>query len=136
MILRDLLLRVVLAVSLVISAASHSYLYVHGYQHIPGIGDGFLVQASVSFALAVLIPVGGPFWLRWAAAAVAGGSLVAFVLSRTVGLMGFTEHGWEPSPYAAASVIAEAVTVLTALVWVAWRRPAAVSPAGRLAKVK
>ena len=106
------LLRLGLAASLAVSAVSHAYLYVHGYQHIPQIGTAFLIQASVSFALAVLILVGGPGWLRWAAAAVAGGSVVAFVLSRTVGIFGFVERGWEPSPHAAVSVGAEVVTVL------------------------
>lgn len=110
--LKDLLLRAGIAVSLAVSAASHAHLYIHGYQHIPMIGTGFLAQASVSFALAVLILAGGPSWLPWAAAAVAGGSLVAFALSRTVGVVGFTERGWDPSPYAAASVGAEVVTVL------------------------
>ena len=104
--------RVGLAASLAVSAASHAHLYVHGYQHIPTIGTAFLIQASVCFAVAVLIVVGGPGWLRWAAAAVAGGSLVAFAMSRTVGLFGFTERGWDPSPYAASSVAAEVVTVL------------------------
>jgi hypothetical protein len=132
----DILLRIGLAVSLAASAVSHAYLYVHGYQHIPTIGTAFLIQASVSFALALLILVGGPAWLRWAAAAVAGGSVVAFILSRTVGLFGFTERGWDPSPYAAISVGAE---VLTVLLWagglVGWRvagRPAT-APVARVA---
>lgn len=106
------LLRLGLAASLAVSAASHAYLYIHGYQHIPTIGTAFLTQASVSFALALLIVVGGPGWLQWAAAVVAGGSLVAFVLSRTVGLFGFSERGWDPSPHAAISVSAEVLTVL------------------------
>ena len=37
------------------SAASHAYLYIHGYQHIPKIGTAFQIQASIFFALAVLI---------------------------------------------------------------------------------
>jgi hypothetical protein len=109
---RDMLLRLGIAVSLVVSAVSHAHLYRHGYQHIPNIGDGFLVQASVSFALALLILVGGPSWLRWAAAAVAGGSVMAFAMSRTIGLAGFIEEGWDPSPYAAISVAAELATVV------------------------
>lgn len=122
MTLTDIMLRIGFAASLAVSAADHAYLYVHGYQHIPTIGTSFLIQASVSFALAVLILVGGPGWLRWAAAAVAGGSLVAFSLSRTVGLFGFTERGWDPSPYAATSVAAEVVTVLLwAGVLIRWR---------------
>ena len=108
----NFLLRLALAVSLAVSAASHAYLYVHGYQHIPMIGTAFLIQASVSFAMAALILLGGPWWLRWTAAALAGGSVVALALSRTAGLFGFTEHGWDPSPYAAISVGAEVLTVL------------------------
>jgi hypothetical protein len=123
MTLTNIMVRAGFAVSLFVSAASHAYLYVHGYQHIPSIGTSFLIQASVSFALAVLIALGGPHWLRWAAAAIAGGSLVAFVASRTVGIFGFSETGWQPTPYAALSVSAE---VLTVLVWartVRWRLP-------------
>ena len=118
------LLRLGLAASLAVSAVSHAYLYIHGYQHIPTIGTAFLIQASVSFSLALLIVMGGPWWLQWAAAAMAGGSLVAFVLSRTIGLFGFTERGWDPSPHAAVSVGAE---VLTVVLWagalVRWPRP-------------
>ena len=123
-------LRFGLAASLLVSAVIHAYLYVHGYQHIPAIGTAFLIQASVGFALALLIAVGGPGWLSWAAAALAGGSLVAFVLSRTTGLFGFSEHGWDPAPHAVISVAAEVLTVLlwaSALVGagalVRWRRP-------------
>jgi hypothetical protein len=110
--LTTILVKIGFAVSLLSSAASHAYLYVHGYQHIPMIGTAFLIQASASFAVALLIVLGGPWWLRWTAAALAGGSLVAFVLSRTVGLFGFSERGWDPSPYAAISVVAEVLTVL------------------------
>jgi drug/metabolite transporter (DMT)-like permease len=103
--------RVAMAVALAVSGVSHAYLYIHGYHHIPTIGTAFVVQASVSFALALLILIGGPLWLQWAAAAVAGGALGAFVLSRTVGLFGFSEQGWQPSPHAAISVAAEVLTV-------------------------
>jgi hypothetical protein len=54
----------------------------------------------------------GPSRLRVAAAAGAAASLVAFALSRTVGLFGFTETGWQPKPYAMISVFAEILTVL------------------------
>jgi hypothetical protein len=104
-------IRLGMAAAMAISGASHAFLYVHGYQHIPIIGTAFVVQASVSFALALLILLGGPWWLQWAAAAVAGGALVAFALSRTVGLFGFSETGWQPSPHAAISVLAELLAV-------------------------
>ena len=111
MTLTSILVRLGLAASLTVSAASHAYLYVHGYRHIPTIGTAFMTQASLSFAIALLILIGGPGWLRWAGAALAAGSLAAFVLSRTVGLSGFSERGWEPAPYAAVSVVAEMLTV-------------------------
>jgi drug/metabolite transporter (DMT)-like permease len=104
-------IRLGMAAAMAISGASHAFLYIHGYQHIPIIGTAFVVQASVSFALALLILLGGPWWLQWAAAAVAGGALVAFALSRTVGLFGFSETGWQPSPHAAISVLAELLAV-------------------------
>lgn len=112
MTLSNIAVRLGLAVSLTIAAACHAYLYVHGYQHIPKIGAAFMAQASLSFAIALLILAGGPAWLRWAGAAVAAGSLAGFALSRTVGLSGFSERGWEPAPYAVVSVCAEVLTVV------------------------
>lgn len=123
--IRDMALRIGLAASLAVSATSHADLYIHGYQHIPTIGTAFLIQANVSLSLALLIVAGGPGWLRWAAAGVAAGSLGAFALSRTVGIFGFSEIGWEPSPHAAITVAAEALTVLLwAGALVRRRRPA------------
>jgi len=113
----DAVTRIGIAAAMFVSGISHAYLYIHGYQHIPTIGAAFVLQASVSFAVAVLILIGGPGWLRWAAAMIAGGALVAFVLSRTVGLFGFSEQGWQPSPHAAVSVVAE---LLTVGLWVAY----------------
>ena len=116
-------IRLAMALTVATSGISHAYLYAHGYQHIPMIGPTFLVQAGVSFALALLILIGGPGWLQWAAAALASGALAAFALSRTVGLFGFSETGWQPSPHAAISVAAEALTVgLWALSVVGYRR--------------
>jgi hypothetical protein len=127
------LLRLGVAASLAVSAATHAYLYIHGYQHIPIIGTSFLLQASACFAVALLIVVGGPGWLSWAGAGMAGGSLVAFILSRTVGLFGFSERGWDPAPHAAISVVAEVLTVLLwAGAFVSWRRLRPAWPARRL----
>jgi hypothetical protein len=117
--------RIGIAAGMAVSGISHAYLYMHGYQHIPTIGAAFMLQASVSFAVAVLILIGGPEWLQWAAAMVAGGALIAFVLSRTVGLFGFSERGWQPSPHAAVSVVAELLTVGLWAAYLVGRRRAA-----------
>jgi hypothetical protein len=123
--MRSTILRVVIAVGLVVSAVSHAYLYAHGYREIPTIGPGFLVQASVFLAVAALLLVGGPEWLVWAARALSIGALGAFALSRTVGIAGFTERGWDPAPHAAVSVVAEAVTLLVCGAWWLSRRQGA-----------
>jgi hypothetical protein len=113
----DLALRIVIAATLALSGVVHAYLYVHGYRHIPAIGPAFLVQASTFVALAILILTGGPGWLRIAAGVGSAGALLTFGMSRTTGLFGFIEVGWEPSPQAAMSVAAEIVTVVACVVW-------------------
>jgi hypothetical protein len=108
----DIALRVGIAATLAISGIIHADLYIHGYRHIPTIGPAFLLQASVFCALAVLILAGAPEWFRWAGALLSVGTLIGFALSRTTGLFGFTERGWEPSPQAAVGAITEALTVI------------------------
>jgi hypothetical protein len=115
--MRALVLRMVIAASLVVSGVSHAYLYAHGYGHVPVIGTGFLLQASVFFAVAVLVLLGGPEWLVAAGAVLAVGALGAFALSRTVGIAGFVETGWDPAPHAMLSVAAEVITVLACGAW-------------------
>ena len=54
---------IAIAAGLLVSAASHGYLYLHGYRFIPAVGPSFLALTSVSVALAILIALGGPGWL-------------------------------------------------------------------------
>ncbi|GAA4483078.1 hypothetical protein GCM10023094_34120 [Rhodococcus olei] len=112
----DLALRVGICASVAISGYLHFDLYRGGYRHVAVIGPAFLVQAAASGAIVVLLLVGGPIALRIAAGLLAGGALTAFVLSRTVGLYGFTEIGWQPAPQAAVSVAAELTTVVLCVV--------------------
>jgi hypothetical protein len=108
----NLALRMAISATVAVSGVIHAYLYIHGYRDIPTVGPAFLVQGSVFCALAVLILAGGPAWLQLVAAIGAAGSLGAFALSRTVGLFGFIETGWQPAPYAVITVIAEVLTLL------------------------
>ena len=105
-------LQVAIGVSAAVGGIVHAYLYGDGYRDIPTVGPAFLIQASALCALAILILIGGPAWLRLAAATLSAGSVVAFALSRSVGLFGFVETGWEPAPYALLSVVAEALVVV------------------------
>jgi hypothetical protein len=125
MTIANLALRTAISASLAASGIAHAYLYIHGYRDIPTVGPAFLVQSSIFCALGVLILAGGPAWLQLTAAIGAAGSLVAFTLSRTVGFFGFTETGWQPSPYAAITVVAEVLTLLLVGTTVLRQRPRA-----------
>jgi hypothetical protein len=121
----NLALRTAISATVAVSGVVHAYLYIHGYRDIPAVGPAFLVQGSVFCAVAVLILAGGPAWLQVVASIGAAGSLVAFALSRTVGLFGFTETGWQPSPYAAITVVAEVLTLLLVVTTALRQRPRA-----------
>jgi hypothetical protein len=125
----DWALRVAISATLAVSGVIHADLYINGYRHIPTVGPAFLLQASVFCALAVLIVLGAPDWFSWAAAVLSVGTLIAFALSRTVGLFGFTERGLQPSPQAAVSLITEVLTVALVAVFVLARRARTTAPA-------
>lgn len=105
-------LRIAAAATLAISGYIHAQLYVTGYRFLHIVGVLFLLQASTSFAVAALLLVGGPVYLRLAAAGAAAGALGGFLASRTIGVFGFTEKGWQPSPQSLLSVLVEVATLL------------------------
>ena len=111
-----LVIRLALVATVAESGYVHAKLYVEGYRLIPHIGPMFLLQAAASFALAVLL-LPGPIVVQLAAAATTLGALGGFVLSRTVGIWGVTERGFQPHPDALLSVLSEVATLglLTAL---------------------
>jgi hypothetical protein len=119
----DLAIRTAISATLAVSGVIHAYLYIHGYRDIPMVGPAFLVQGSLFCAVAVLILAGGPGWLQLVAATGAAGSLVAFALSRTVGLFGFIETGWQPAPYAVITVVVEVLTLVLVGTTVLRQRP-------------
>jgi hypothetical protein len=104
--------RTLAAACLATSGYLHACLYGNGYRAIPNIGTSFQWQAAASFAVAVLLPLTNLVLLRLAAGGLAAGSLGAFALSRTVGVLGFTERGWVPAPQALISVLVEATALL------------------------
>jgi hypothetical protein len=107
--------RLLIAASLAASGAIHAQLYLDGYRFIHGIGILFLLQSSASLGVAVLLLFGAPPVLRIAAAALALGALGGFIGSRTVGVLGFTERGFQPAPQAVISVLVEVCTLLLLL---------------------
>ncbi|MBV7704349.1 hypothetical protein A5780_11830 [Nocardia sp. 852002-20019_SCH5090214] len=107
--------RLAISAGLVTTGVVHTQLYGRGYRYIDYVGPSFAIQAAAAFALAALVLV-GPWSLRAAAAVLSAASLAGFVLSRTSGLFGFTETGWQPAPQAMVAVVAEIVTLVVCLV--------------------
>jgi hypothetical protein len=107
----NLVWRLTIAAGLAVSGFVHAELYVHGYRVIPWVGPAFLLQASGSFAIAVLFVLSGQMILRLVAAGLAAGALAGFLLSRTIGIFGFTETGLQPAPQALISILAETATL-------------------------
>lgn len=107
--------RLAISAGLVTTGLVHTQLYGRGYRYIDYVGPSFAIQAAAAFALAALVLV-GPWSLRAAAAVLSAASLAGFVLSRTSGLFGFTETGWQPAPQAMVAVVAEIVTLVVCLV--------------------
>lgn len=104
------------AVTLALSGYIHAQLYLDGYRFIHAIGVMFLIQAAASFAVATLLLAASllpaPALIQLVAAGAALGALGGFAASRTVGVFGFTERGFQPAPQALLSVLAEVATVL------------------------
>ena len=116
----SVLIRLAIVATLAETGFVHAKLYLGGYRVIPYIGPMFLLQAAVSFAVAALLLFAAPVVLRLLGAGAAAGALFGFVLSRTVGVFGFTERGFDPAPDALLSVLAEVLCLL--LIGVLWAR--------------
>lgn len=110
--------RVLTAAATAVTGYVHADLYLNGgYRAIPTIGPAFLLLSSGAFAVAALLLIGTSPVLRLGAAAVAAGALGGFVLSRTVGVAGFTERGLQPAPQALISLISELGALALLLSW-------------------
>jgi hypothetical protein len=94
------------AAMVVLSAAIHLHLWAIGYKHIHLIGPSFLLQAISGFVLALALVA----WRRLVLVALAAGfmavSIVALLLSATVGFLGL--HDGLDVPWANWSLASEA----------------------------
>ncbi|MCK9795508.1 hypothetical protein M1843_17325 [Isoptericola sp. 4D.3] len=83
--------RLVAAAAALVSAVVHVVLYVDGYDTIAVVGPLFLLNAVAGVVLAVLLAV----WRHWlplvGGIGFGGLTLLAFVLSTTVGFYGINE---------------------------------------------
>ncbi|MFD6175945.1 MULTISPECIES: hypothetical protein [unclassified Isoptericola] len=109
--------RVAAAVAALVSAVVHVLLYVDGYDTIAVVGPLFLLNAVAGVVLAVLLVV----WRHWlplvGGIGFGGLTLLAFVLSTTVGFYGVNETFAGTNELLAAAsevvaVVASAVALL------------------------
>jgi hypothetical protein len=118
-------LRIAGAALLVAIAVIHGYLWRQGYRDIDVIGPAFLLQTVLGVLGAAAVLLAPRRLLPWAAAAgtaFALGSLVALLLSTTVGVFGFMESTAAMYWWESFWVESAATVVLTALAALAWRR--------------
>jgi hypothetical protein len=105
------------------NGAIHVDLWRNGYRAIEYIGPLFIANAVVSGLLVVALLVRPAAPVAIAGVVFSVGSFAALVLSRTTGLLGFTERGWSDMAVQAATAEFGAVVAI-ATVMVARRMPA------------
>lgn len=105
--------RVVAAVAVVVSAVVHLYLWFDGVRDQGTVGQLFVVNVVAGAAIAVLLFT----WRSWVPPFLTIGfgasTLLAFLVSTTVGLFGI-EAGW--SWYAWVAAVSEAVAMVAGAV--------------------
>ena len=107
-------MRIVGAAAVLVSAAVHLYLWINGFRDLSVFGPAFLLNAVGGAVIAVLLVT----WRSWVPALLTAGfgvsTLVAFILSATVGLFGLHERwvGWPVWTAAVAEVVAIVVGAL------------------------
>ena len=104
------------AAALAVGGYVHFDLYRHAYQSIPRVGLMFAANVVISAGVAVALIVRRDLISASAALLLAVATLGSFAVSRTVGLLGFTETGLRPSPQATITIVAEAAAT-AALTW-------------------
>ena len=109
------------ALLVLFGGAIHLSLYLDGYSAIPRIGAVFLVNVVASVLIAAALafrPIGG---FAVAALAFSVGTMAAFALSRTTGVLGFKESGFDVR--SAGAFATEALSIAVIGVWFASTRP-------------
>lgn len=101
------------ALAVAVGAYEHAHLYHRGYAEIDTIGPLFLVNAVASLVVILVLLARRPAAFVAGALAISVGSLVAIVLTRTTGLFGFLESGYDRR--AVLTIVAEALAVVLTL---------------------
>lgn len=123
------LIRLFAALLLVAGGLVHLELWNGGYRAIPKIGPLFMANFLGSIALAVALVASRRASIALAGILFAAGSLAALVLSRTVGVLGFTEAIWTTEATKTLAVEVGAIVALAAALMVQRRTALKLIPA-------
>ena len=96
------------------SGLVHLHLWDIAYRHVPTLDVLFLVQAGAALVAAVLLVSMRNLLVTVGSAALMAGTIVGFVLARTVGIFGFRLTFSSGLAYAALIIEAVAVVFLCA----------------------
>ena len=107
--------RSIAAVLILAGGAVHLQLWRGGYRGIPRIGPWFMANVVISAVLAVALLVRNDARVALAGVVFSLASLGALVMSRTIGIFGFTERTWTSSVVRATGAEVGALLVLTVI---------------------
>ena len=107
--------RSIAAVLILAGGAVHLQLWRGGYRGIPRIGPWFMANVIISAVLAVALMVRNDARVALAGVIFSLASLGALVMSRTIGIFGFTERAWTTSVVRATAAEVGAVLFLTVI---------------------
>jgi hypothetical protein len=105
--------------------------HVEGYHFIPNVGPFFLVDAIAGIVLALVLLLWPRPIVGLLSAGFVASTILALVISLTVGLFGFNEH--IHANYVVLALVVESITVVVLLAWTvlaAWALPRGTSSAG------
>jgi hypothetical protein len=118
---RLLVVRILVAVAVLVSAWVHLKLWIDGFRDLSVVGPAFMLNAVAGVVIAVLLLA----WRHWLPLLLAVGfgvaTLGAFVTSTTVGLFGVHEQ-WTGF-YVFAAAVSEAVAIVVGALGLLLARP-------------
>ena len=100
------------AVLILAGGAVHLQLWRGGYRGIPRIGPWFMANVIISAVLALALLLRNDARVAVAGVIFSVASLSALVMSRTIGIFGFTEKTWTSSVVQATGAEVGAVEIL------------------------
>ena len=110
------------AALLVTSGLIHLHLWDIAYRHVKTLDVLFLVQVALCLLAALILLVTRHLLVVLGAAALMAGTIVGFLLARSVGIFGFRLTFSSGLAYTVLVVESAAVVMLALTAWLQWQR--------------